>query len=210
MELRTGKLASSAVPILTPPQESEFRRCCTAIFRKWTALQLAIENEWGGPASKDKADTLLANILEWLLQNGAKERYEDDLEDALEDSMSDDFKTQLEDGSARDVAREVFRARNACASDNAAEIERIAGKPGAAAAAGNAAAGGSVRQRSDGKVVPKGIGVDDDSDDDDDDDDDSDDDSAGNHDAQPPPPRHNQPRNNQPDDDGWVTVTRKR
>ena len=39
---------------------------CFLIFMRWTALQLAIHNEWGGSDSKDKAQSLLEEVIEWF------------------------------------------------------------------------------------------------------------------------------------------------
>jgi pre-rRNA-processing protein TSR2 len=36
------------------------------IFSQWTALCLAVENEWGGPMSRDKADLLIDDIIQWF------------------------------------------------------------------------------------------------------------------------------------------------
>ena len=214
MALRSGRSTSAAVPRLSGRQVEDFGRCVAAIFRRWTALQLAVENEWGGPASKQKAEELKDNVLEWLLEEGAKERYEDDLEDALEDSLTDDFRVNLEDGSAREVARLVFQARAACAAENAAEVERIAGRPpaeGGAAAMADAGVGRSVRQTADGRLLPKGVGApDEDSSDDEEDDggDSSDDDEGeGQHKRMEAPARATKP---EPDEDGWTTVPVRR
>ena len=118
---------------------------------------------------------------------------------------------ELQDGSARDVAREVFRARNACSAGDAAAISAIAGTQSASVLAVGASA--SLRETEDGRRLPKGIDhSDSDKDDDDDDDDDSDDDEAPR--AVPlaaPAPQEpvRQPRP-EPDEDGFVTVTRRR
>lgn len=36
------------------------------IFERWTALNLAVENEWGGQDSKQKAQALFAETLQWF------------------------------------------------------------------------------------------------------------------------------------------------
>jgi pre-rRNA-processing protein TSR2 len=36
------------------------------IFMRWTALCLAVEQEWGGRSSTEKANSLQGEILEWF------------------------------------------------------------------------------------------------------------------------------------------------
>jgi hypothetical protein len=36
------------------------------VFGRWTALQMAVENQWGGCDSRAKADQLAASILSWF------------------------------------------------------------------------------------------------------------------------------------------------
>nr|CAB3498778.1 unnamed protein product [Digitaria exilis] len=36
------------------------------VFGRWTALQIAVENQWGGRDSRAKADQLAASILSWF------------------------------------------------------------------------------------------------------------------------------------------------
>ncbi|OEL21984.1 hypothetical protein BAE44_0016996 [Dichanthelium oligosanthes] len=36
------------------------------VFGRWTALQMAVENQWGGRDSRAKADELGASVLSWF------------------------------------------------------------------------------------------------------------------------------------------------
>jgi pre-rRNA-processing protein TSR2 len=38
------------------------------VFSRWTALQMAVENQWGGRESRRKADQLAACIQSWFTQ----------------------------------------------------------------------------------------------------------------------------------------------
>lgn len=46
-----------------------------AVFRQWTALELAVHNQWGGPNSAEKADTLMRECL--ALFEDPRNRYKD-------------------------------------------------------------------------------------------------------------------------------------
>ncbi len=43
-----------------------FEEGTALIFSQWTALELAVENEWGGRSSRQKADGLIAEALDWF------------------------------------------------------------------------------------------------------------------------------------------------
>jgi hypothetical protein len=42
------------------------------VFSKWWALQMAVQNEWGGPDSGRKADQLASDIISWFTQSRGK------------------------------------------------------------------------------------------------------------------------------------------
>ena len=58
-----------------PEAEGAFEASTRAIFHQWTALELAVSNQWGGPDSKEKAEDLCAEILD--LFGGSKDVYKD-------------------------------------------------------------------------------------------------------------------------------------
>ena len=64
MELRSG---AAAGPSHLPESAKEaFEEGVGLVFSQWTALCLAVENEWGGPMSRDKADLLIDDIIQWF------------------------------------------------------------------------------------------------------------------------------------------------
>lgn len=67
MILRNMALVGTTAKADMPEQHKKiFEEGCSLIFLKWTALQLAICNEWGGTTSKDKAKTLYDEVLDWF------------------------------------------------------------------------------------------------------------------------------------------------
>ena len=59
-------------------------------------------NEWGGASSRQKADQLRADIVEWFYRG--KQHWADELEEAIDEVMKGDFNVELEDGSPMEVA----------------------------------------------------------------------------------------------------------
>jgi hypothetical protein len=61
----------------TEPNEAvrAFQAGTQSIFRQWTALELAVHNQWGGPASEDKAGDMISEVLG--LFDGAQKIYKD-------------------------------------------------------------------------------------------------------------------------------------
>ena len=49
-----------------PEADEAFRRGLGSIFRQWTALDLAVSHQWGGPASADKAARLLDEVYQFF------------------------------------------------------------------------------------------------------------------------------------------------
>ena len=65
MNLRNGTV--TGVSWTLPPQHRPvFEAGVALVFKRWTALELAVENEWGGANSRDKADQFYHNVLEWF------------------------------------------------------------------------------------------------------------------------------------------------
>lgn len=61
---------------------SVLTRAVHVVFAEWTALGMAVENEWGGRASRDKALGLLSQVLNGLLTSEAV--HADEIEDLLD------------------------------------------------------------------------------------------------------------------------------
>ncbi len=64
MQLRNGTMVGSG--IMPAQHRPAFEEGAKILFRKWTALSLAVENEWGGAFSKDKAQYFLEDTIEWF------------------------------------------------------------------------------------------------------------------------------------------------
>lgn len=63
MALVGGKPA----PVEMPPQHKPvFEEGVALAFGRWTALQLGVLNEWGGPNSREKAQSLLEEVIQWF------------------------------------------------------------------------------------------------------------------------------------------------
>jgi pre-rRNA-processing protein TSR2 len=83
-------------------QQQLFVEAVNGVFGEWTAISMAVENEWAGGATRERALALLARVLDGLL--GSATVYRDEVEDLLEAAMVDDFNVEAEDESCRQVA----------------------------------------------------------------------------------------------------------
>lgn len=131
MELRSRTVTG---PVVLPAAGRPlFEEGLQLVFSKWTALDLAVQNEWGGMHSKDKAVQLMRDTADWFYAKKgagrrrmeadphrcvgspgqgrpafgvrAAEHYADELEEELADAMLADFNAELEDGSPLAVRR---------------------------------------------------------------------------------------------------------
>lgn len=61
--------AESPWPVLSQEAISKLASGVHFCFLRWTALQLAVENEWGGRSSNQKALQLENDILTWFVRS---------------------------------------------------------------------------------------------------------------------------------------------
>ena len=45
-----------------PQANDAFKAGLTSVFRQWTALELAVVHEWGGPSSAERAEALVTDV----------------------------------------------------------------------------------------------------------------------------------------------------
>lgn len=64
MNLRSGSAVGQGV--LLKASRAQFEEGVELIFSKWTALQLAVDQEWGGRGSKTKAEDMLDEVIDWF------------------------------------------------------------------------------------------------------------------------------------------------
>ena len=98
------------------------------ILNRWTALQLAVLNEWGGAESAQKATAMLEELEHWFLRRRAG-KYAEDLEELLVEILGDDFCVQCEDGSPREVAKIACEMYEQVAEGNYALAWDVCAKP---------------------------------------------------------------------------------
>lgn len=123
MLLRNGALSGGSTGQLPLEARPLFEEAATLLFRRWTALNLAIENQWGGASSVEKADTIWAETMEWFYKH--KEHYSDDLGMELEDSLEHDFNMKLEDGSPYEVAKMLVLLHNELLQRNEKTLNKL-------------------------------------------------------------------------------------
>lgn len=99
------------------PNKRNFAEGMELILKKWTALQLAIDMEWGGHTTAEKALDLEDSLLDYFekgtlvllarMHDRAEGKHLEpqDLEDILYEVMRDEFGALLEDGSEIEVPR---------------------------------------------------------------------------------------------------------
>ena len=72
----------------------------------WPALQVAVQNGWGGPESADKRDWFAGEVSNLLSQRANTDH--DDLVVFLLQVMQDEFECNVEDDSEEEVARGIL------------------------------------------------------------------------------------------------------
>ncbi|KAI5933259.1 Pre-rRNA-processing protein TSR2 [Manis javanica] len=82
-----------------------FRVGVRAALEAWPALQIAVENGFGGVHSQEKAEWLGDAVEEYFFRNADLEL--DEVEDFLGELMTNEFDTVVEDGSLPQVSQQL-------------------------------------------------------------------------------------------------------
>ncbi|XP_029128157.1 pre-rRNA-processing protein TSR2 homolog [Cajanus cajan] len=77
------------------------------LLSQWYALQMAVQNQWGGYDSLQKSHQLATDLFLWFSKSNAPTPVED-LENLLHESMLLTFNTEIEDGSIEQVAEQLL------------------------------------------------------------------------------------------------------
>ncbi|KAK9292880.1 hypothetical protein L1049_020861 [Liquidambar formosana] len=88
------QLSAEAIP--------QLKEGISLVLSRWSALQMAVVNEWGGRDSRSKSEQLAEDIFSWF-SHFKEPRYVDDLENLLDEAMLS-LNTMIEDGSIEEVS----------------------------------------------------------------------------------------------------------
>ena len=86
--------------------QAKFTHATALIIHSWSALDIAVQNEWAGPDSSNKRDWLGGVVVDLFpFPPGKQIEVEDleDLEELLLQILEDEFELRLEDDSAYQV-----------------------------------------------------------------------------------------------------------
>lgn len=94
---------------------AEFQSGVSAALRAWSALRTAVQSEWGGIESRDKAEYLRNYIFEAFDYRLPKCKLDiDELEDNLAIYMEEEFSIVLEDDSEKELAHLIWQLYQSC------------------------------------------------------------------------------------------------
>ena len=86
---------AAAAPVANATQSPgwpQFQAVIGSIFNQWTALHLAIDQQWGGGSSSEKGERLFQDTLAFFAQSTPQDPvYADELSDFFEDAMTERF-----------------------------------------------------------------------------------------------------------------------
>ena len=88
--------------------QAKFTHATALIIHLWSALDIAVQNEWAGPESSDIRDWLGGVIVDMFSFPAQKKVDVDDVEEVLLQVMEDEFELRLEDDSAYQVHRHLL------------------------------------------------------------------------------------------------------
>jgi pre-rRNA-processing protein TSR2 len=83
--------------------KGKFEHATALIIHMWSALDIAVQNEWGGPESSDIRDWLGGVVVDMFSFPAGKSVEVEDVEELLSQVAEDEFELRLEDDSAYQV-----------------------------------------------------------------------------------------------------------
>lgn len=103
-----------------------FHTAVAAVFKNWTALQLAVSQGAAGPQSAAIATWMVEATVQWFAENKDLECYE--VEDFLSDIVHQEFNVLIEDGSVSEVSSTVcnfYRLSQSNEAELLSQLEKL-------------------------------------------------------------------------------------
>ncbi|XP_041347874.1 pre-rRNA-processing protein TSR2 homolog isoform X3 [Gigantopelta aegis] len=120
--------ANLSTSMATAISSTLFGLSIKSVFDSWTALQLAVNQGFGGSDSRAKADWLVFATETWFTENENIESYE--VEDFLEQVLNNEFDLLIDDGSLQEVASKICTYYALCQQGRDSDVrQRISKEP---------------------------------------------------------------------------------
>lgn len=125
-EQRHQQRLEQAIHKYTAEAVQAFHDGLGAVLRQWTALELAVTFQWGGPDSRESAVALQEELFELFL--APEKVYKDDIVLVLEDYLETHFNTICEDGSPEELGELFVQLWRQCCAGDFAMVRDIMSK----------------------------------------------------------------------------------
>ncbi|KAI3793081.1 hypothetical protein L1987_35694 [Smallanthus sonchifolius] len=119
----SGEFAMAVPAQLTSEAVNQLREGIELLLGRWSALQVAIQNERGGRDTRQKAQQLTLDIYQWLIRP-SEALYVDKLENLLDDFMLS-LNTETSDGSIEEIEDQLMIMHEECLEGNFVSIGRM-------------------------------------------------------------------------------------
>jgi pre-rRNA-processing protein TSR2 len=125
-QLRFDRKLQSALEKYPSTTLDAFRAGIGAVLRQWTALELAVFHQWGGPMSTTNAEALQDILFELYL--GPEKVYKDDVALELEDYLETHFNCLCEDGSPEEIGQLLCIMWRECIAGDFTRVNELLAK----------------------------------------------------------------------------------
>jgi pre-rRNA-processing protein TSR2 len=139
---------TSAIPSKTPSNlNAQIDLVVSLHLHNWPALTLAVQNGWGGDQqlSSDKRDWFAGAVSDLLTSSPPQISDVSDLEEVLLQVMLDEFEIVVDDGSAEEVAKNIWSSAEKLQKGDLGDLEALHAKWQERQAKGGESATGIVR-----------------------------------------------------------------
>ncbi|RKP28071.1 Pre-rRNA-processing protein TSR2-domain-containing protein [Syncephalis pseudoplumigaleata] len=117
-----------AAPPAVHPNKAAFIEGVELSLASWTALRLAIDNDWGNDGLGEEKEAWMCDVLVDYFGQRAQRVEPEDVEDILLQIMQDEFNTMLEDGSAYELGKQLVAMYREVIHGNHRLVEELRAK----------------------------------------------------------------------------------
>lgn len=108
----------------TAEQSSQFKNGVDAIFKRWTAINLAIEHQMLGDSTEQDFLDLKENLKKWISQDGDVIKAPE-VQQYIEDVILEDLGLEVQDGSIAEVSVALMKLFGECARNDFTGVVRL-------------------------------------------------------------------------------------
>ncbi|KAJ1918382.1 rRNA accumulation- protein [Tieghemiomyces parasiticus] len=113
-----------ATPVAPHPNQAAFTEGLIIVLQNWPVLKSAVDEEWGGPESREKQQWFIDTLVQYVGKEGSKLGAED-LESVMLQILQDEFNVTVDDDSVYALGKFILRMYHQCIKGDHSVVENL-------------------------------------------------------------------------------------